>query len=89
MKKKNKNIEVKVKPVKGRAVLGKINGDPVLEIDKLTAKTKKNKTTIFLTGDPSAKNPEKTIRVHQNKPDAISRFRNRYPKITKRVGKLI
>jgi len=88
-KKKTKKIIMKVKPVKGRAVLAVVDGEPVAEIDKLTARSKKEKKTVYLTSDPMADNPEKSIRVHHSKTDAIGRFSKRNPRITPRFKKLI
>ena len=88
-KKQKQKIEMKVKPIKGRTVLAIVDGEPVAEIDKLTARTKKEKKTVYLTGDPQADDREKSIRIHHNKSDAISRFSKRFPKITPRFKKLI
>lgn len=76
-------------PVKGRAVVAVVNGEPVAEVDKLTATRKKKKQTVYLSSDPMSSNPEKTIRVHREKSEAIGRFSNRAPKITPRFRKLI
>jgi len=82
-------IEMKSKRFKGKAVVAKVNGEPVAEIDKVTIAERKNKRTVFLSGDPKDDKPEKSIRLHRTESEAIGRFHRRFPRITPKFRKLL
>lgn len=86
-KQKRKKVEIKSKLIRGKAVMAAIDGMPVAEVDKLQTSAKKNKKVVYLTGDLTADNPAKTIRVHRSEDDAVSRFSRRFPVITKGLRK--